>query len=112
MRMLNNTAKGGSGNPWLAADELGKGLPRVARGDGLARSAVSAARMSVTIDRAVPSMLSVGDDKSLWYHIWGNPEGTPVLFVHGGPGQCVADYNGINSKFFDADKYRVIEVDQ
>ena len=80
--------------------------------NGLARSAVSAARMSVSIDRAVPSMLSVGDDKSVWYHIWGNPEGTPVLFVHGGPGQCVADYNGINANFFDADKYRVIEVDQ
>ena len=27
-------------------------------------------------------------------------------------GNCVADYQDVNAKFFDADKYWVIEVDQ
>ena len=58
------------------------------------------------------ALLPIGEGLSLWYHVWGNPDGTPVLFVHGGPGQCVADYGGINAKFFDADKFRVVEVDQ
>ena len=49
----------------------------------------------------------------LWYRTWGNKaNGIPVLFVHGGPGNCVADYQNINSKFFDKNKFYVIEVDQ
>ena len=49
----------------------------------------------------------------LQYHTWGNQaNGIPVLFVHGGPGNCVADYEGINAKFFDKDQFFVIEVDQ
>ena len=34
------------------------------------------------------------------------------MFVHGGPGNCVADYQDINAKFFDLNKFYVIEVDQ
>ena len=49
----------------------------------------------------------------LWYRTWGNKKhGIPVLFVHGGPGNCVADYQDINAKFFYLNKFYVIEVDQ
>ena len=51
-----------------------------------------------------------GEDIKLWYRTWGNPTGIPVLFVHGGPGNCVADYD--NPAFFDADKFFVVEIDQ
>lgn len=53
-----------------------------------------------------------GVDIKIWYHTWGNRDGIPVLFVHGGPGQCVADYGNINSAFFNKEKYFVVEVDQ
>ena len=66
----------------------------------------------VPISQAQPARLDVGDGISLWYRTWGNPAGTPVVFVHGGPGQCVADYNDINARFFDAEQYWVVEVDQ
>ena len=46
------------------------------------------------------------------YREWGNPAGTPVVFVHGGPGQCVADYNDGNARFFEESLFRVVEVDQ
>ena len=49
---------------------------------------------------------------SLWYRTWGNSSGIPVLFVHGGPGACVADYQDINVKFFNPAKYFVVEIDQ
>lgn len=35
-----------------------------------------------------------------------------MLFVHGGPGNCVADYQDVNERFFDADKFYVVEIDQ
>lgn len=53
-----------------------------------------------------------GVDITMWYQTWGNREGIPVLFVHGGPGQCVADYENINGVFFDKDTYFVVEADQ
>lgn len=69
--------------------------------------------MSTTaIEHAVSSHLALGNGISLWYRIWGSPDGIPVLFVHGGPGQCVADYDDVNARFFDADKFHVVEVDQ
>jgi len=48
----------------------------------------------------------------VWYRVWGNPAGIPVLFVHGGPGNCVAHYKDINADFFDRNDYYVVEVDQ
>ena len=41
----------------------------------------------------------------VWFRLWGNPDGIPVLFVHGGPGNCVADYGDVNKKFFDASRW-------
>jgi len=69
-----------------------------------------------SIDDAEESFFVVdkknGQDIKLWYQTWGNPAGIPVLFVHGGPGNCVADYSSVNPVFFDADKFFVIEIDQ
>ena len=39
----------------------------------------------------------------------GNPDGIPVLFVHGGPGAGCGKYD---RRFFDADVYRIILFDQ
>ena len=39
----------------------------------------------------------------------GNPKGTPVLFVHGGPGAGCAEND---RRFFDPEKYRIILFDQ
>ena len=65
-----------------------------------------------TIAEAEEGLLAVGDGIQLWFRCWGNRAGTPVLFVHGGPGNCVADYRDINAKFFDHRKFWVVEVDQ
>ncbi|XP_066931270.1 probable proline iminopeptidase [Clytia hemisphaerica] len=58
------------------------------------------------------SLFDVGNGIKLWYRTWGNSTGIPVLFVHGGPGNCVADYDGINEKFFNKEQYFVVEIDQ
>jgi proline iminopeptidase len=39
----------------------------------------------------------------------GNPDGIPVLVVHGGPGGGCEDYH---RRFFDAERYRIILMDQ
>jgi len=71
----------------------------------------------IPIERAQESFIDVatkGDTRlQLWFRTWGDREkGTPVLFVHGGPGNCVADYKNINKDFFDEAKFFVVEVDQ
>ena len=49
----------------------------------------------------------------LWFRTWGNREtGIPLLFVHGGPGNAIADYNNGNKKFFSDQDFFVVEVDQ
>lgn len=53
--------------------------------------------------------LKVSDRHQLYYEACGNPEGYPVVFLHGGPG------GGIQEKyrrFFDPDFYRIILFDQ
>ena len=48
----------------------------------------------------------------IWFRTWGIETGIPVLFVHGGPGNCVDDYQNINKDFFDYNTFYVVEVDQ
>lgn len=53
--------------------------------------------------------LKVSDLHEIYFEQAGNPQGLPVVFLHGGPG------GGIYSKyrqFFDAKKYRVVLFDQ
>lgn len=54
-------------------------------------------------------MLSVSDIHTLYYEQCGNPNGKPVVFLHGGPGGgCTID----NRRFFDPKAYRIILFDQ
>ena len=47
---------------------------------------------TTTIENAQVAMLDLGDGIEMWYRTWGNRQsGVPVLFVHGGPGNSVAD---------------------
>ncbi len=53
--------------------------------------------------------LEVSDRHTLYYEQCGNPEGKPVVFVHGGPG------GGCDAKcrrFFDPEAYRIVLFDQ
>lgn len=48
--------------------------------------------------------LKVSDIHTLYYEECGNPEGKPVVVLHGGPGGgCTPDYR----RFFDPQKYRI-----
>lgn len=70
----------------------------------------------VPIEDAREYLLTVDDVHNtaiqVWFRTWGNPNGAPVLFVHGGPGQAVVDYANGNRRFFDASQFFVVEVDQ
>lgn len=53
--------------------------------------------------------LPVESPHELYLEESGNPQGIPVLFVHGGPGLgCSSD----NRRFFDPEAYRIILFDQ
>ena len=47
-------------------------------------------------------MLDVSDGHRLYFEQSGNPDGTPVVFLHGGPG---AGSNPAHRRFFDPDYY-------
>ncbi|MBR9871033.1 MAG: prolyl aminopeptidase [Gammaproteobacteria bacterium] len=53
--------------------------------------------------------LAVDDVHELYLEESGNPEGTPVLVVHGGPG---GGCEGYHRRFFDAERFRIILLDQ
>ena len=53
--------------------------------------------------------LQVSSKHTIAYSIFGNPEGKPVLFVHGGPG---GGTEANMARYFDPKVYRVILVDQ
>jgi len=48
-------------------------------------------------------------DHTLYWEEYGNPDGEPVMFLHGGPGGACAP---TMSRFFDPARYRVILFDQ
>ena len=54
-------------------------------------------------------MLAVSPVHNIYYEQCGNPQGQPVVFLHGGPGGgIVPEYR----QFFDPEAYRVILFDQ
>jgi len=53
--------------------------------------------------------LPVSDVHQLWVTEYGNPQGIPAVFLHGGPGSGCEDYH---ARFFDPEKYRIILFDQ
>ena len=57
----------------------------------------------------VSAFLPSKDGHSIFYSQYGNPEGTPVLFFHGGPGGSAKTKY---AELFDTKKYRLIMFDQ
>ena len=53
--------------------------------------------------------LKVDEIHTLYVEEVGSPDGTPALFLHGGPGAGCEPYH---RRFFDPEKYRVILFDQ
>ena len=54
-------------------------------------------------------LLDVGDGQQLYWEVSGNPDGKPVVFLHGGPGGAVAPRH---RRAFDPGKYRIVLFDQ
>ncbi len=53
--------------------------------------------------------IDVTDGHSLYYELYGNPKGIPVLFLHGGPG---AGFSDSDKQFFNKRRYNVLFFDQ
>ena len=53
--------------------------------------------------------LPVTDQHQLWVAEYGNKNGLPVVFLHGGPGSGCEHYH---ARFFDPERYRIILFDQ
>ena len=61
------------------------------------------------IDPDAMGMLSVGDGQELFWEACGNPDGKPVVYLHGGPGGgIVPDFR----RYHDPEKYRIVLFDQ
>ncbi len=53
--------------------------------------------------------LDVDETHSLYWEQSGNPDGVPIVFVHGGPGSGTSPKQ---RRFFDPDHYRIVLFDQ
>ena len=53
--------------------------------------------------------LQVSEIHELYFEECGNPDGKPVVFLHGGPG---AGSNAAVRRFFDPSRYRIVVFDQ
>jgi proline iminopeptidase len=61
------------------------------------------------IEPHLQGRLAVGDGHELHYEVSGNPQGRPVLFLHGGPGSgCKPEHR----RFFDPLAWRIVLLDQ
>ncbi|MFC4602231.1 prolyl aminopeptidase [Rhodococcus kronopolitis] len=54
-------------------------------------------------------LLDVGDGQQIHWEVSGNPDGKPVVFLHGGPG---GGTNADHRRFFDPAAYRIVLFDQ
>ncbi|QIL03405.1 prolyl aminopeptidase [Sphingomonas sinipercae] len=54
-------------------------------------------------------MLDVGDGHSLYWELSGNPDGKPVVFLHGGPG---GGSSPSHRRQFNPGKYKILVFDQ
>jgi proline iminopeptidase len=61
------------------------------------------------IDPYQTGMMQVDDLHTIYWEQSGNPEGVPVLFLHGGPG---AGASPTHRRFFDPAHYRIVIFDQ
>ena len=53
--------------------------------------------------------LEVDEPHKLYWEECGNPDGVPVIYLHGGPGGQCTEYS---RRYFDPDYYRIILFDQ
>lgn len=53
--------------------------------------------------------VKVSGGHELYYEMYGNPKGVPVVFVHGGPG---AGFTSRHRRFFNKNKHNVLFFDQ
>lgn len=61
------------------------------------------------IEPYASGVLDVGDGHAVYWEECGNPDGKPVVFLHGGPGAgCSANHRRV----FDPDRYRITLFDQ
>jgi proline iminopeptidase len=54
-------------------------------------------------------ILEVGEPHRLYWEECGNPQGDPVLFLHGGPGAGCTEFD---RRFFDPEHFRIVLLDQ
>lgn len=54
-------------------------------------------------------LLPVGDGHEIYVEQCGNPDGRPVVFLHGGPGSGTSP---VQRRLFDPRRYRIVLVDQ
>ncbi|MFD9894770.1 prolyl aminopeptidase [Amycolatopsis sp. NPDC059027] len=54
-------------------------------------------------------MLPVGDGNAIYWEECGNPQGKPVVFLHGGPGSGATPRH---RRLFDPARYRIVVFDQ
>lgn len=54
-------------------------------------------------------MIDLGGRHQMYWEQSGNPRGTPVVFLHGGPG---AGAGPVHRRFFDPNHYRIVVFDQ
>ncbi|MGR3198158.1 MAG: prolyl aminopeptidase [Paracoccus sp. (in: a-proteobacteria)] len=66
-------------------------------------------RLHPAVEPYARHTIEVGDGHSLYVEECGNPEGRPVLVLHGGPG---GGCSPVMRRFFDASHYRVVLFDQ
>ncbi len=62
-----------------------------------------------TLEPYASGWLDVGDGHRIWHEQCGNPQGTPAVFLHGGPGSSI---NPNHRRFFDPAFYRIVLLDQ
>lgn len=61
------------------------------------------------IEPHASGLLEVGDGHSIYWEECGNPQGKPVVFLHGGPG---GGSSPAHRRLFDPVKYRIVVLDQ
>lgn len=61
------------------------------------------------IEPVEQGLLDVGDGQSVYWEVSGNPDGKPVVFVHGGPGGGTGP---LQRRFFDPAVYKIVLFDQ
>ncbi|WP_348789000.1 prolyl aminopeptidase [Leifsonia sp. NPDC080035] len=54
-------------------------------------------------------MLDVGDGQQVYWEVSGDPDGKPVVFLHGGPGGGTTPSH---RRLFDPERYRIVLFDQ